>query len=134
MTERAGEWAIALETVIIFTQRMEELAAFYREGLGLGPFQRAPRHMGQRVGSIYLGFDQVDDAGRSDGRGPSLWFTVDDTQATYDRLMALGAEPRYSPRRTAWGGVLGSVYDPDGNIVGLSERRQRERGAAEQSE
>lgn len=43
----------ALETVIIFTERMEELASFYQEALELGPFERSPNHMGCRVGPVY---------------------------------------------------------------------------------
>jgi hypothetical protein len=44
----------ALETVIIFTPNMEKLAAFYGEGLGIGPYQESPGHLGCNVGPIYL--------------------------------------------------------------------------------
>ncbi len=117
----------SLDTVIIFTEQMEELAAFYREGLELGPYQRSPGHMGQAVGPIYFGFDQVE---RSDGTPPSsvtLWFTVDDLQATFERMVAMGAGVRHPPAEKPWGAKLAAVSDPEGNLVGLSQRREAER-------
>ena len=53
----------------------------------------------------------------------TLWFTVDDIQSTYERLIELGALDRYAPTRKPWGAVLAAVYDPDGNMVGLSQRQ-----------
>jgi predicted enzyme related to lactoylglutathione lyase len=53
----------------------------------------------------------------------TLWFTVDDIQATFDRLVALGARVRYPPSQKPWGGYLACVYDPDGNMLGLSQRQ-----------
>jgi predicted enzyme related to lactoylglutathione lyase len=114
----------ALETVIIFTERMELLAAFYQQALDLGPFERSPQHMGQAVGPIYLGFDQVDALEGEASPRVSLWFTVDDLQAAFDRLVALGAGVRYPPTQKPWGGHLASVYDPDGNLLGLSQRQR----------
>lgn len=111
-----------LETVIIFTERMEELANFYQDALQLGPFERSPRHMGQQLGHVYLGFDQVEAVQEGPGTGVTLWFTVDDIQATFDRLMAMGARVRYPPTQKPWGALLAAVHDPDGNMLGLSQR------------
>ncbi len=113
----------SLDTAIIFTERMELLAAFYRDGLQLGSYQRSPQHMGQQVGSVYLGFDQVDSAEGDSRAGVTLWFTVDDVQAAYDRLVGLGAKVRYPPTHKPWGGFLACVFDPDGNMLGLSQRQ-----------
>ena len=111
-----------LETVIIFTTDMEELAAFYQKGLQLGTYQLSPQHMGQQVGPVYLGFDEVDSLQDNARPSVSLWFTVDNLQATYERLVDLGASVRYPPVRKPWGGYLACVYDPDGNMLGLSQR------------
>ena len=111
-----------LGTIIIFTERMEELADFYQKALDIGPFERSPNHMGCRVGPVYLGFDQVEETEHESGGGVTLWFTVDDIQATFDHLVALGAQVRYSPTRKPWGGFLASLYDLDGNMLGLSQR------------
>ncbi len=65
------ESGTSLETVIIFTERMEELAEFYQSALSLGPWEQSPSHLGQQVGPVYFGFDQVDDAGQGSGKYPS---------------------------------------------------------------
>ena len=111
-----------LETVIIFTTDMEELAAFYQKGLQLGTYQLSPQHRGQQVGPVYLGIDEVDSLQDNARPSVSLWFTVDNLQATYERLVDLGASVRYPPVRKPWGGYLACVYDPDGNMLGLSQR------------
>lgn len=113
----------ALETVIIFTSRMEELAAFYQQALQLGTWERSIRHMGQWVGPVYLGFDHYEAAGTGAASGVTLWFTVDDLQATYDRAISLGAEVRNPPTPKPWGAILASVRDPDGNLLGLAQRQ-----------
>lgn len=113
---------LTLETIIIFSRQMEKLARFYEEGLDLPPFQPAPGHLGQQIGHIYLGIDQTDSAQPQVEGGLSVWFLVDDIQTTFDRLLSLGAQVRRPPQRTSWGVLLASVYDPDGNILGLSQR------------
>lgn len=111
-----------LETVIIFTSRMEQLAKFYKEAFDLGEYSPSPGHLGQQVGPVYFGFDQVEEM-TVESQSVTLWFTVDDIQATYERLIALGAQERYPPTEKPWGAVLAAVYDLDGNMVGLSQRQ-----------
>jgi len=119
--ETATQSGTVLETVIIFTRRMEELAAFYQETLDLAEFERSPDHMGIQIGPVYLGFDQVDQ-GEGGQSGVSLWFTVDNIQDTFERMVETGARVRYQPTLKPWGGHLAAVYDPDGNMIGLSQR------------
>jgi predicted enzyme related to lactoylglutathione lyase len=112
----------ALETVIVSTTHMEELANFYQKALELGEYNLSPRHMGLQVGSVYLGFDQVDE---SKGEGStSLWFTVDDIEAIFNRLVSMQARVGYPPTHKPWGAFLACVYDPDGNLIGLSQRKK----------
>ena len=92
----------ALETVIIFTTQMEKMAHFYQEAFDLGEFNLSPAHMGLQVGQVYLGFDQVEE--QETGGGVTIWFTVDDIEASFNRLVAMGAEVRYPPTRKPWGG------------------------------
>jgi predicted enzyme related to lactoylglutathione lyase len=113
----------ALETVIIYTERMEELAGFYQEAFQLGTYEDSPRHMGQQVGPVYLGLDQIEEATGSERTGVTLWFTVDNLQVAFERLLAMGARVRYPPTCKPWGAFLAAVYDPDGNMIGLSQRQ-----------
>jgi uncharacterized glyoxalase superfamily protein PhnB len=100
---------------------MEEMASFYQEAFELGPFESSPGHLGQRVGHVYLGFDSVEGVGASAEAGVTLWFTVNDLQATFDRLVSMGARVRYPPMEKPWGARLASVYDPDGNVLGMAQ-------------
>lgn len=111
-----------LETVIIFTSQMEELAQFYKKAFDLDEYNPSPGHLGQQVGPVYFGFDQVEEMTAA-SPSVTLWFTVDDIQATYQRLRSLGARDRYPPTQKPWGAVLAAVYDLDGNMVGLSQRQ-----------
>ncbi len=114
----------SLDTVIIYTNQMEKLAKFYEEALQIGPYEELPGHKGKKVGSVYFGFDQVGDASGISPSRVTLWFTVDDINAAFDKLVSLGAKVRSSPTKKPWGAVIASVYDPDGNIVGLAHRKR----------
>lgn len=114
---------VSLDTVIFYTPNMEALATFYREAFDIGPFQELPGHLGCQVGPVYLGFDQVEEGEGWGENGVTLWFTVDDLEASFQRLIDLGASVRYPPTEKPWGARLASLHDPDGNIIGISQRR-----------
>jgi predicted enzyme related to lactoylglutathione lyase len=112
-----------VDTVIVFTTRMEELAEFYRASFDLdSPQGHGGNHLGMHVGSLYLGFDQVEEPYEHPG-GVTLWFRVDDVDVVFARMVELGAAVRYPPVEKPFGDRLAAVYDPDGNMVGLSQRR-----------
>jgi len=110
-----------LHTVIINTKNMQRLADFYREGLLLGEGQpHGSDHLGWQLPNLYFGFDLVAQDYIYPG-AVSLWFAVADLQATFDRFVALGARVKYGPTKKPWGAVLAAVFDPDGNVVGLTQ-------------
>lgn len=114
-----------VDTAIIFTKRMKVLADFYAEALQLGqPELVMDAHIGFRLPSLYLGFDQVDEDFAAPGN-TTLWFRVADLDATFQRIVALGATIRYAPLTKPWGDRLASVYDLDGNMLGLAQRRKQ---------
>jgi len=71
---------------------------------------------------LYLGFDLVEGLDEPSIGGGSLWFGVPDLDAYFAKLVDLGAEVRYPPEEKPFGDRLASVYDPDGNIIGLVQR------------
>ena len=113
--------AASLDSVIVSTPHMTELAAWYREVLELGEWEQYPGHLGQRVGTVWFGLDEVGVA--TPGSRTVAWFRVDDLQATFERATATGAEVISPPTQKAFGYELASVKDPDGNPVGLAQAR-----------
>ncbi len=101
---------------------MKELADFYQQGLQLGtPISHADNHLGFQLSGIYLGFDKVDQEQHHNG-AISLWFRVENIEATFKRLTELGAKVKYPPTKKPWGDILAALLDPDGNIIGLAQR------------
>lgn len=113
---------VILHTVIIQTSQMEAMAEFYRLGLGLNePNATGGDHLGFPLPNAYFGFDQVPDVPESSGV-ISVWFEVDDIQAAFNRFEDLGARVKYPPNQKPWGAVLAALFDPDGNVFGLTQR------------
>ena len=113
-----------LDTVIVVTTRMAELAEFYRRGLELPvPQAHADNHLGFQLPGVYLGFDLVDEAPANYPGAVSLWFAVDDLEATFDRFVQSGARVKYPPTEKPWGARLAAIFDPDGRVVGLTQRQ-----------
>ena len=110
-----------VDTAIIFTANMIELAAFYQAAFELENPAEQERHRGFQLDGLYLGIDQDDDTVSAPSR-VTLWFRVDDLEGTFARLVGLGSEVRYPPTDTPWGDRLAAVFDPDGNMVGLSQK------------
>jgi predicted enzyme related to lactoylglutathione lyase len=112
---------VVLSTVIIKTCQMETLSTFYGQGLGLGHAEpTGDNHLGFTLSNLYFGFDQVENSPEPSG-AVSIWFDVNDIQATFERFEAIGAGIEYAPTRKPWGGYLAALYDPDGNLFGLSQ-------------
>ena len=112
-----------IHTVIIDTLNMRKMARFYQEGFGWEPPQpTGPNHLGWQFSNLYFGLDLVTKERTEYPGAVSLWFAVDDLQATFDQLVAQGAQVRYGPTLKEWGALLAAVYDPDGNIIGLTQR------------
>ncbi len=123
MSKTSPDPKTRLDTVIINTSRMTELAQFYQEGLQLGPSQpHVDNHIGFQIAETYFGFDQVDEPPSEYPGAVSLWFRVDDIEGTFNRLKQLGAQVKYAPTKKPWGDVLAALIDPDGNIIGLAQR------------
>jgi predicted enzyme related to lactoylglutathione lyase len=115
---------VMVDTVMIFSTQMRQLAEFYQLGFDLQPPQaHSDNHLGFQIGDLYLGIDQVDEKWQTPG-AVSLWFRVPELQQTFDRLVQLGAQVRYGPTLKPMGETLASLYDPDGNLLGLSQQRK----------
>jgi uncharacterized glyoxalase superfamily protein PhnB len=55
----------------------------------------------------------------------TLWFRVDDIEATFLRCLESGATARYEPVEKPFGDTVAALVDPHGNHFGLSQRVER---------
>jgi len=111
-----------LQTVIIQTGQMKEMADFYGRGFELGNLNATGGdHLGFPLPNLYFGFDLVSDAPEPSGV-VSLWFEVEDIEATFARFEHMEARIKYPPTKKPWGAILAALYDPDGNLFGISQR------------
>ena len=113
----------AIDTVIVFADDVARLSSFYIAALRVDDeIVEEDGHVGFELGDLYLGFDQSDGSHRHPG-AVTFWLRVDDLDATFKRCLDLGATPVIEPVERPWGDRLASVTDPEGNVVGFSQRR-----------
>lgn len=124
-----------LDAVLIQTHQPETLADFYQKSLGLeSPRLYSADHLGMHLANTYLGFDRVSEAIPILQHPVSIWFQVADINATYEKMLSLGASPGYPPTEDeSPGEILALCYDPDGNSVGLICPAHRQSLSADRS-
>jgi predicted enzyme related to lactoylglutathione lyase len=107
---------------------VETALHFYRDILGLALiFQPSANLAFLQAGNTRLMLTTPQGAGQV-GSHSLLYFTVTDITASFNALVAKGAEAERKPALAAkmpdhelW---LGFVRDPDGNLVGLMEEKR----------
>lgn len=117
-----------LTTVNFYADDLAAAGRWYTELLGVEPYfsrevQGAPAYIEFRFGDFQheLGFIArrfAPDAPQATAGSMTYW-AVDDVQASYDRLLALGATAHQEPREHGPGFVTASVVDPFGNVLGV---------------
>lgn len=97
------------------------LIAFYRDVVGLAPDERFGH-------SLKAGPARLRITGHSQTKGPSkdptrslINLFVTDAKAEFDRLQLRGVTVIRAPDREAWGGLVSTFADPDGNYFQLIE-------------
>jgi catechol 2,3-dioxygenase-like lactoylglutathione lyase family enzyme len=114
-----------LTTVTLFADDLPAARDWYTEVLGVEPyFERrvddAPAYLGDyqhELGLLDRRF-QVGEAAAGTAGVVAYWH-VDDVQAAFERLVALGATAHEGPVERGPGFVTASVVDPFGNLLGV---------------
>jgi predicted enzyme related to lactoylglutathione lyase len=118
-----------LTTITYVATDVAAAAAWYAELLGVLPYfarpdAKAPAYVEFRIGDRQAELGIVDARWTSGGQadrpaGTVTYWAVDDAQAAYARLLALGATPHETPTERGEGYVTASVVDPFGNVLGV---------------
>jgi predicted enzyme related to lactoylglutathione lyase len=118
-----------LSTVNVVADDLTAAQRWYTELLGIEPYfvrevEGAPAYIEFRIGDYQheLGFidSRFAPHGRSDKPGgATIYWAVDDVQASFERLVSLGATVHEEPVERGPGFVTASVVDPFGDILGV---------------
>jgi predicted enzyme related to lactoylglutathione lyase len=121
-----------LTTVKFVADDIEAAVTWYSELLGIEPYfvreiDGKPAYVEFRIGDYQheLGFvDSRFAPGRPDDTGRTItYWAVDDVQASFDRLLSLGATVHEGVIERGPGFVTASVVDPFGNVLGVMFNR-----------
>ena len=110
--------------VIIWTQDLDRLSAFYRETLGLEPYSEHPDSVSFRWGDMRL---RVATHSHIEGLSKDpirimVNLGVTDIHAVHKALVAKGVSFSRPPEQEEWKGWVATFADPDGNTLQLLQQ------------
>jgi predicted enzyme related to lactoylglutathione lyase len=113
-----------LATVSFWAADHAAARQWYTELLGIEPYFQRDGYAEWRLGDYQHELGIIDSryqpAGATTGPGGAVIFwLVDDVHATYERLLAMGAQAHEPPVNRGAGFITASVVDPLGNILGI---------------
>jgi len=112
-------------TISYWAADLEAAKRWYAELLGIEPYFQRPGYYEFRLGDYQHELGLIDskyapfDTSATGPAGAVMFWHVDDVNATFDRLLSLGAKPLAAPRHRGQGYITASVVDPFGNILGI---------------
>ncbi len=107
-----------IEAIFLQTTRLAELAEFYQTGFELEiPQPGDEGQLGFQLSEVFFALEQVSEHAPPPG-ATTIWFGVEDVTLVYNRLLQIGAREK-SPPTVIGSEIIASVFDPDGNVIGL---------------
>lgn len=111
-----------LANVSLFADDLAAARTWYTELFGVEPYFVRDGYVEFRLGDHHDELGIVDRRFAPTNGGPSgsiVYWHVDDLDATWERLIALGATEHDGPRQRGEGFATASAIDPFGNLVGI---------------
>jgi uncharacterized glyoxalase superfamily protein PhnB len=109
--------------VLLYTtaSRFSAMRTFYLEALGLTPRSDRPGFVNFELGDqrLTVAVHSEIDCTNQDALHVMVNFITPDAGAAWTALLDHGAEAVRAPSPESWGGLVGTVRDPDGNMVQL---------------
>ncbi len=112
---------LGLRTAIYHVDDIEKGKAWYSEVLGIDPYFDQPFYVGFNVAGYELGLQPDESAAPGRADGAVAYWGVEDAQAAFQRLIALGATAHEEVQDVGEGIKVATVKDPFGNLFGIIE-------------
>lgn len=113
-----------LTTINFWAADLQAAKEWYAAVLGIPPYFERPGYIEFRLGDYQHELGIIDSRYAPAGApvtpaGAIVYWHVDDIAATYERLLALGAQAHQPIIERGAGFITASVVDPFGNILGI---------------
>lgn len=109
---------LGLRTTIYKVSELNKAKAWYAQAFGEQPYFDEPFYVGFNIAGYELGL-QPEEGPTPKGENVLSYWGVDDVEAVYGNLLALGATSHEEPQNVGGDIVVATVFDPWGNIIGL---------------
>lgn len=105
-----------IKAVIYPVTDLARAKATFQTFLGAEPIADAPYYVGFKVGDLDIGLDP-----NGHKSGMTVYYDVDDIKQSLQSLLDAGAQIEQAIKDIGGGGLIASVRDADGNIIGLRQ-------------
>lgn len=110
---------LGLRTTIYKVSNLKKAKEWYTAAFLTPPYFDEPFYVGFNIGGYELGLQPGAPSNQTTNDQVVAYWGVDDLEATYTRLLNLGATEHEKPRNVGGALLTASVYDPFGNPIGL---------------
>ena len=110
---------LGLRTVIYFVPDIEKAKQWYTEAFSTPPYFDTPFYVGYNIGGYELGLHPDENNETSKTENIKTYWGVNDVQASYERLILLGARSFQPAQDVGEGIIVAAVKDPWDNIIGM---------------
>lgn len=105
-----------IKVVIYPVTDVARAKATFQTFLGVEPYADSPYYVGFKVGDLEIGLDP-----HGHKAGMTAYYDVDDIKQSLQALLDAGAHIEQEIKDIGGGGLIASVRDVDGNIIGLRQ-------------
>src|SRR5438128_437241 len=110
---------LGLRTVVYFVPDVEKAKHWYTEAFSTAPYYDTPYYVGYNIGGYELGLytDETNEPNKTEHI--QTYWGINDIEASYNRLVSLGAAAHHPPQNVGEEIMVATVKDPWNNIIGL---------------
>jgi len=106
-----------IRSIIYPVKDMAQAKTLFRTLLDVEPYADSPYYVGFKVGDLDVGLDP-----NGHKAGMTVYYHVTDIQQSLQALLDAGAQVVQEVKDIGAGGVIASVRNADGNIIGLIQQ------------
>lgn len=109
---------LGLRTAIYKVPDIEKAKQWYKDAFDTVPYFDMPFYVGFNIAGYELGL-QPDEKNENQSENVEMYWGVNDVEASYNRLLSLGASVHHPPQNVGEEIIVATVKDPWNNIIGI---------------